>query len=265
MHFISGLPRAGSSMLAAILRQNPRFHAAMSGPLCGIVTGLLRGMGAANEYSQFLSGDQRQRIVSSVFDAYYAELAGKELIFDTNREWCAHLPMLGQLFPQAKVISCVRSPAWILDSVERRVQASPFLRGKMFPVDACENVYARSEHMLKKGILSVPLQALRQAWYGEESHRLIAIRYDSLTGQPAEVIGRLYELLGQPAFAHDFENLDYDEPEFDNQFGMPGLHRVRSRVEPNRRTTILPPDIFNQNDRSFWDVPGQNPRGVTVL
>lgn len=252
-------------MLAAIMRQNAAFHAAMSGPLCGIVATLLRSMGAANEYSQFLSDDQRQRIVGSVFDAYYADLAGKELIFDTNREWCAHLPMLAELFPQAKVICCVRSPAWILDSVERRVQASPFLRGKMFPGDAGENVYTRAEFMLKKGILASPLQALRQAWYGEGSHRLIAIRYDSLTGQPAEVISRLYELLGQSPFAHDFDNLEYDEPEFDNQFGMPGLHRVRRRVEPNRRTTILPPDLFNQNDRSFWDVPGQNPGGVTVL
>ncbi|MBU0835751.1 MAG: sulfotransferase, partial [Gammaproteobacteria bacterium] len=26
-HFISGLPRSGSTLLAALLRQNPRFHA----------------------------------------------------------------------------------------------------------------------------------------------------------------------------------------------------------------------------------------------
>jgi hypothetical protein len=44
---------------------------------------------AANEYSQFLSDIQRRRIVASVFDGYYGELTGKELIFDTNREWCA--------------------------------------------------------------------------------------------------------------------------------------------------------------------------------
>jgi sulfotransferase len=265
IHFISGLPRAGSSMLAAILRQNPAFHAAMSGPVCGMVAALLRSMGAANEYSRFLSDTQRQRIVSSVFDGYYGELPGKELIFDTNREWSAHLPMLSELFPQARVICCVRSPAWILDSVERRVQGSPFLRGKMFSAETGDNVYARAEYMLKKGLLAAPLQALRQAWYGEQAHRLIAMRYDSLTAQPAEVIGRLYELLGQPPFPHDFDNLEYDEPEFDAQLGMPGLHRVSRRVAPNHRATILPPDLFNQNDRSFWDVPGQNPRGVTVL
>jgi hypothetical protein len=36
-HFISGLPRAGSTLTAAILRQNPRFHAGMSSPVAGPV------------------------------------------------------------------------------------------------------------------------------------------------------------------------------------------------------------------------------------
>ncbi|WP_442939260.1 sulfotransferase [Nostoc sp.] len=30
IHFISGLPRSGSTLLGALLRQNPRFHASMS-------------------------------------------------------------------------------------------------------------------------------------------------------------------------------------------------------------------------------------------
>lgn len=32
-HFISGLPRSGSTLLAAILRQNPRFLAATTSPV----------------------------------------------------------------------------------------------------------------------------------------------------------------------------------------------------------------------------------------
>jgi sulfotransferase len=79
----------------------------------------------------------------------------------------------------------------------------------MFSAETGDNVYTRAEHTLKKGLLAATLQALRQAWYGEQAHRLIAIPYDSLTTQPAEVIGRLYELLGQPLFPHDFDNLEY--------------------------------------------------------
>ena len=33
IHFISGLPRAGSTLLAALLRQNPRFSAGMTSPV----------------------------------------------------------------------------------------------------------------------------------------------------------------------------------------------------------------------------------------
>jgi len=265
MHFISGLPRSGSSLLAAILRQNPAMHAGMSGPMGGIVSSLLRSMSSGNEYSRFVSDDQRRRIIRSSFAEYYAEVSGKQIIFDTNREWTAHMRMITELFPAAKVICCLRSPAWILDSIERRIQAIPFARTKLFPADTGENVYMRAEYTLKKGLLALPMQSLRQAWFGEHADRLIGIRYESLTAEPAKVIGRLYELLGFAPFTHDFENLVFEEPEFDAQLGVPDLHKVRSRVEVNERATILPPDLFQQNDRSFWDVPGQNPRGVTVL
>ncbi len=75
----------------------------------------------------------------------------------------------------------------------------------------------------------------------------------------------MYELVGELTFPHDFENLEYSEPEFDEQLGLPGLHEVKRRVERTERATVLPADLFAQNDRCFWDVPGQNPRGVIVL
>ena len=54
LHFISGLPRSGSTLLAGILRQNPAFHAAMTGPVAGLVTVLLNAMGPQNESAVFL-------------------------------------------------------------------------------------------------------------------------------------------------------------------------------------------------------------------
>lgn len=54
IHFISGLPRCGSTLLAALLRQNPRFHAGMSGPLAGMFRALLGKTGERNEFAVFL-------------------------------------------------------------------------------------------------------------------------------------------------------------------------------------------------------------------
>lgn len=265
IHFISGLPRSGSTLLAAILRQNPRFHAAMSGPLWNIFDSLTRSMGESNEFSMFISEAQRERIARSLFESFYADLGSDRTIFDNSRGWCAQMPALEKLWPDAKVIACVRSPAWIIDSFERRVQEAPLRRGKMFP-ESATNVYLRAETLMGNGgPLGPALQGLRQAWSGEHAGRLVVVRYESLAEHPAAVIARLYQIVGEEPFAHDFENVAYDEPEFDERIGMPGLHRVAAKVQPNPRKTILPADLFSQHDRSFWDVPGQNPRGVTVL
>ncbi len=43
-HFISGLPRSGSTLLAAILRQNPRFHAGISSSLPPLFTDAMEVM-----------------------------------------------------------------------------------------------------------------------------------------------------------------------------------------------------------------------------
>ena len=60
----------------------------------------------------------------------------------------------------------------------------------------------------------------------------------------------IYEFLGEEPFAHEFDNLDYDEPEFDEILMTPGLHRVRQKVEFTPRRTVLPPDLFERFTRA---------------
>ncbi len=84
-HFISGLPRSGSTLLAAILRQNPRFHASMTSGLGALVSGAMQIMSPGSEVALTLADGQREDILSSLFAAYYKRLADRDVIFDTNR------------------------------------------------------------------------------------------------------------------------------------------------------------------------------------
>ncbi len=61
VHFISGLPRSGSTLLAALLRQNPRFSGAMTSPIGGLMNRMLEAMSEENEFSIFLSPEQKQK------------------------------------------------------------------------------------------------------------------------------------------------------------------------------------------------------------
>jgi sulfotransferase len=254
IHFISGLPRSGSTLLAGILLQNPRLHAGMSSPVGGMYRALEESMSRKNEAAIFISDQQRQSILRGVFSNYYGEIDSKEVIFDTNRIWCTKLPALSRLFPEARVICCVRSISWIVDSIEKLARQNAFELSGLFGFDAGSTVYTRVNSIAKSsGLVGYALDALREAYYGAEANRIMLLEYDDLCRDPEASIARLYDFIGQPRFKHDFDNVEYEADNFDLQLGAKGLHTIRRKVEWIERPTILPPELFHrfQND-AFW-------------
>jgi sulfotransferase len=132
IHFISGLPRSGSTLLAAILRQNPHFHATISSPVGGMYMALEGAMSRRNEAAVFIEEAQRRDVLKGLFTNYYYTIQKDKLVFDTNRLWCAKLPALMQLFPKARIVCCVRDLPWIMDSIERLVRKNAFELSGMF-------------------------------------------------------------------------------------------------------------------------------------
>jgi sulfotransferase len=271
-HFISGLPRSGSTLTAAILRQNPRFHAGMSSPIASLFEGLIAQVSAGSELSTMVDEPQRERLLRGLFESYYAD-RDEPVIFDTNRAWTAQLPALMRLFPDAKVVCLVRDVAWVMDSLERQYRRNAFEHTRLFNSPAERStVYTRTEALAGANrLVGYAWHALKEACYSEFAERLVIVEYDLLTQRPAEVFSLLYSFLGEEPFTHDFEQVSYDAPAFDMQLGLHGLHRVEPRVEARPRETILPPDLFQRygqltfwrdlpNSRAFRIVPDSSPR-----
>lgn len=266
LHFISGLPRSGSTLLAALLRQNPRFQAGMSGPLAGLFDALLAQMSARNEFSVFLDDAKRRRTLRGLFDSYYTDCTA-DVIFDTNRAWCARMPAIAQLFPNARVIACVRELPWVIDSIECLVQRNVFSPSSIFNYSPGGTVYTRANDVAAQdGMVGGPYDALKQACYGAQRDRLLLVQYETLTAEPAKAMHAIYEFIGEAAFEHDFSHVDYDVSEFDERAGTPGLHTVHGEVKAELRETVLPPDLFNRfvND-AFWRDPSNVPDDLRVV
>lgn len=255
-HFISGLPRSGSTLLSAILLQNPRFHAGMSSPVNALFSGVLGQCSAGSEFAAVIDTDMRRRLLGGLFTSYYADKADKSLIFDTSRGWCARMPALMDLFPQSKVIACVRNVAWIMDSIERVYRANPFENTKLFTgSDERNTVYSRVDTLAQRNrMVGFAWAALKEAYYGEHADSLLLIDYDLLSQSPEQVVRLVYQFIDAPWFEHDFDNIVYDAPQFDEALGVSGLHKVRPKVTHTARRTILPPDLFEQYSKlSFWN------------
>jgi sulfotransferase len=266
IHFISGLPRSGSTLLSAILRQNPRFHAMMTSPVGAVYLAMLESLSRKNEAAVFISPMQKRDLLTGVFGAYYQSI-DKEVVFDTNRIWCSKMPALSQLFPSARLICCVRHIPWIMDSIERLVRRNAFDLSGMFGYDGGGTVYSRVNRLAASdGMVGFALDCLREAFYGGWADRMILVTYEALARDPAGAMAQLYEFIGEPPFAHDFANVEYSADDFDEALGSPGLHTVRREVGFEDRPSILPPDLFRrfEND-AFWMNPELNVHGVPVI
>ena len=267
IHFISGLPRSGSTLLSAILSQNPRFHAGMSSPVAGMFTTMLGELSERNEFSVFINDAQRQRVLHGLFANYYDGEVDTEVVFDTSRAWCTRLPALKTLFPDARVIACVRDTAWIVDSIERLIRNNTFQPSSIFNYQPGGTVYSRVEGLVNgDGMVGYAYNALKEAYFGEDSSNLMLLQYDTLANDPARALAAVYDFIGEPLYAHDFERVSFDDKGFDKRAGTPGLHHVRPHVGATARQSILPPDLFRRFENDpFWRDPQLNPRGVRIV
>jgi sulfotransferase len=267
-HFISGLPRAGSTLLAAILNQNPRFHAGMTSPVADIMGVMVAEMSAKNDFSHAIADAQRVAILRGLVENFYAGTVGPEVVFDTSRLWCGRMEMLEALFPAAKVVACVRQLPWVLDSMECQVRKQPVNVSKVFRFDTNTTVYSRVQALTDpRGMVGFAFQAVKDAFYGRHAAgHLMLLTYETLTREPERALHAVYDFLGEPRFRHDFDNLEYNASEFDARVGLDGLHTVRRKLKAVDREPILPREIFNRFvSESFWLDPKNNIGKVPVI
>lgn len=144
-----------------------------------------------------------------------------------------------------------------MDSFEAIYRKNPFDYSRMFNPASRQTVYSRCESLISaSGTVGAAWTALKEAYYGEHSDRLLLVDYDLLCQRPARTLELIYQFLDQPAYTHDFDNVDYAENEFDHQLGVAGLHTVKRQVTFTSRRSILPPDQFAKyHDMDFWQDP----------
>lgn len=254
--FISGLPRSGSTLLAAILRQNPAFHAGITSPMGSLLSAMRGAMSPQQETHGAWTAGQQQSVLRRVFDNYYEVDATdpRDVIFDTNRRWCADASILANLFPDCRIICCVRNPVDVVNSFEHLIRRNP-VAGAVICNNQNTTVFQRVPIMMAHdGVVGYALNAFRDAWYGPEKKRLIVIEYEALAAEPCETLQWLHEKLELPAFEYNFDSIRPipGAEEFDRSLRMEGLHDLRPTVGWQSADRILPPEIVATIPKPFW-------------
>lgn len=252
IHFISGLPRSGTTLLSSILNQNPKFQASVSGPLARFTRAIIEESQSQGGYRFQCPAEKRKELIHAVAETYYKD--SKETVFDTNRGWTYLTPLLADLYPNAKTIVCIRSIPWIIDSFETLFSKNPYDVPLMFPEGAGVSVYSRAQYLTNDAsFVGFAYNGVKQAMFGPKKENIMVVQYDQLAKNPKLVMRKVYDFIGEPWFEHDFNNVEAAYDEFDTDMNIKGLHHVRRKVEYQNRPTILPPDLFGHLEQlDFW-------------
>lgn len=255
-HFISGLPRSGSTLLSAILKQNPRFTAGISDPLHGYARSIIQVTNNAAGMDAVVSVPKRRELICGLFNSFYSD--GSEICFNTNRAWSSETSFLKDLWPDFRMIVTVREIPWILDSFERLHNKNPYTIKPLYHHQDLGNVYERSQMLMGNmsnfaGYVAGPLTNVKHSLTCAERDQILYIEYDHLVKNTRAVMQQVYDFLGEPYFQHDFNDVEDSYDEFDTQAKIDGLHTVRKKIEWVERRTILPNDLWEHYKReSFW-------------
>lgn len=253
-HLISGLPRSGTTLLSTVLKQNPRFEASISGPLARYVRAVIQESSTQGGYRFECPPEKRKKLINGLFENYYDDPT-KEVAFNTNRGWGLLLSPIKDLYPDAKVIMCVRDIGWILDSFEVLQRKNPYVFTSMFSPEERTNVYTRCQTLLDPSrSLGFAYNALKEAITGEHRNSIMIVDYNNLSKFPEQTLRMVYNFIDEPWYEHDFDNVEASYDEFDEDVQLPGLHTTRKKVEFIERQTVLPPDIWNTINNNFPSV-----------
>ena len=218
LYFLSGLPRSGSTVLAAILNQHPQVRVTPT-------SGLIDIMGAViftweNHPAMTAQGKGKDGIIR-LLRAIVENECGDGLVIDKARGWpnpsimTTMAEVLGQ---PPKIVATVRSIPDCAASFVRLVQpddAKTFLRTS--PLIA----HLQSSYVtLHQGFETAP-------------ENFCILDYDDLMDDPQEQLDRVHAFLGLNPWLYDFENLDPDSVAEQDEaaWGIPGLHNIKPKLE----------------------------------
>jgi len=250
-HFVcvTGLPRAGSTLLCQLLAQHPDIHCeGHSSPLCNTLLGIRR---MVSDDTFFLSQ------LDPAFDTSYGHLSsamggflrgwyqntGKKAVVDKNRAWLHAVELLLHIEPEAKLLVCLRELGQIYGSVEAQHQRTILL--DFIDHLADYDRFGRADILFAKDkAIGAPLVSLHAVadLPKEVQRRLYFVRFEDLVERPAACMSHIYAWLGLPALTIDPDNLSTGVRESDSHYRMKYLHQQGTKiVKPGRHD--IPPRI----------------------
>jgi len=235
-HFVSGLPRAGSTLLMNLLAQNPRFHVTSTSGIYDMILDVRTVWDQLPPYRAEPDDEGKLRVLRSIYHNFHATV-DRPVVFDKSRGWHGSIELAENIFQRkVKILVPVRDLRDVLSSLEklwRKESRTSQIPSEREHQAEFATVRGRCELCMR------PDQPLGMAYYtlGDAIQRgfrdrLHFVHFEQLTRHPEKTMRAVYAFLDEAYFTHNFEDVIQVTHEDDSVWGIKGLHDIRSQVRP---------------------------------
>ena len=259
-HFDCGLPRSGSTLLTAILNQNPQIHAGTLSPVFEVMyytDEILQG----EQAQAFPKPDVFHKMVKDGITNYYTD-RDEPIVIDKCRAWPAHIDMLKKyVTDDPKIICTVRHPLDILASfitLFHKDGGLNFIDKAMLKQGLFITDDSRCEFMMNPGgIVWESMNALAAAFRQNQTQHIHFVQYDDLVNTPEKALQGIHSFLRMKPFEYDFDNIIAKDREKDKEvYGLETMHEVRPSIKKTSKhySEVLSDAVINKyKNMDFWN------------
>jgi len=257
-HFIAGLPRSGSTLLANILAQNPNFHATGTSGIMDVMFNVRNVWNNLIEFKATPDYPAEIRVLRGILESYFSNI-DESVIFDKGRGWLSEIEMIeAVLGHKIKILVPVRDMREVVSSFEKLWRKdAPYNQSSLAKEDyfMFQTVTGRVNMTLRHTHpVGIAYNRIVDAMNRGFSDRLFFVDFEDLTHQPKETIDQVYKFLDEDSFEHDFNNVEQVTKENDAIFGIRDLHTIRKKVTPLKSDwrTVIGEQFAHLDNLNFW-------------
>jgi sulfotransferase len=247
---LAGVPRAGATLLSAILSQNPSIHTEGHSPMCQLMwdTYLSYQDKCNREFAAHGKDHRLPKIIGQIPHTYYCptDASGNDIVSD----------------PSIRRIVVDRCRSWtngcnlnmLRSAVDSNIKVIVMVRPLIEVVESYAHLFSNN-HMattldqVLPQLLNSGTEPIVRAWEGvnwakewcknnPDDKTFIFVTYDELITDTSNTILRIYQHCGWDTFDHDFTNIVMKNPENEKINGLVGQFEVRPQIKRSERESI---------------------------
>ena len=242
---LSGLPRSGSTLLSAILSQNPALHCEGNSPVCHLMWEMCNILSTHSE--QIRANNKESAacdIVSQIPHIYYQNIP-ERIVLDKCRSWTipTNITMLETSMKiDTKIIIMTRPIIEIAESFANLYKNNHYSNDQI-NTKLRELLQPNSEPLMRS------ITGLNCAKKSGDGAKFLFISYDNLVTKTEETIRKIYTFCDWIPFQHSFNNIISKYAEDDTVYGLHGFHDIRQSIGRQQYKILLSAEIMNKCSR----------------